>query len=187
MTQVCMCHQACVPPKVQAPDTRSVALQLTVYESLIFSARLRFNKDVEINTVYAFVQEVMELVELEPLSDSLVGAPGVTGLSVEQRKRLTIAVELVANPSIVFMDEPTSGEPPQPANSSLTSVFDKLQAVVNRHTVPTGCLWYWTGPGSGQLVVSAYSVTASLCLEKAGVLLLLRHKDITCAGVCCSA
>lgn len=31
------------------------------------------------------------------------------GLSVEQRKRLTIAVELVANPSIVFMDEPTSG------------------------------------------------------------------------------
>ena len=39
-----------------------------------------------------------------------VGVPGFTGLSVEQRKRLTIAVELVANPSIVFMDEPTSGE-----------------------------------------------------------------------------
>ena len=39
-----------------------------------------------------------------------VGIPGQTGLSVEQRKRLTIAVELVANPSIVFMDEPTSGQ-----------------------------------------------------------------------------
>ena len=39
-----------------------------------------------------------------------VGVPGFSGLSVEQRKRLTIAVELVANPSIVFMDEPTSGE-----------------------------------------------------------------------------
>lgn len=77
----------------------------------MFSARLRFTKDVELNTVYAFVQEVMELVELEPLTDSLVGAPGVSGLSVEQRKRLTIAVELVANPSIVFMDEPTSGQP----------------------------------------------------------------------------
>jgi len=38
-----------------------------------------------------------------------VGVTGQTGLSVEQRKRLTIAVELVANPSIVFMDEPTSG------------------------------------------------------------------------------
>ena len=38
-----------------------------------------------------------------------VGLPGVTGLSTEQRKRLTIAVELVANPAVVFMDEPTSG------------------------------------------------------------------------------
>ena len=38
-----------------------------------------------------------------------VGLPGISGLSVEQRKRLTIAVELVANPSIIFMDEPTSG------------------------------------------------------------------------------
>jgi ABC-type multidrug transport system ATPase subunit len=56
-----------------------------------------------------FIEEVMELVELKPLRDSLVGLPGVNGLSTEQRKRLTIAVELVANPSIIFMDEPTSG------------------------------------------------------------------------------
>ena len=48
--------------------------------------------------------QVMDLVELTPLKDALVGKPGLTGLSVEQRKRLTIAVELVANPSIVFMD-----------------------------------------------------------------------------------
>lgn len=56
-----------------------------------------------------FILEVMKLVELDSLSNALVGRPGVSGLSVEQRKRLTIAVELVANPSIVFMDEPTSG------------------------------------------------------------------------------
>jgi ABC-type multidrug transport system ATPase subunit len=56
-----------------------------------------------------FIDEVMELVELLPLKDALVGLPGVSGLSTEQRKRLTIAVELVANPSIIFMDEPTSG------------------------------------------------------------------------------
>ena len=47
--------------------------------------------------------QVMELVELESLSPALVGKPGLSGLSVEQRKRLTIAVELVANPSIIFM------------------------------------------------------------------------------------
>jgi hypothetical protein len=56
-----------------------------------------------------FVEEVMSLVELDVLRDALVGLPGVSGLSTEQRKRLTIAVELVANPSIIFMDEPTSG------------------------------------------------------------------------------
>lgn len=48
--------------------------------------------------VRAFVLETMDIVELEPIKDSLVGVPGESGLSVEQRKRLTIAVELVANP-----------------------------------------------------------------------------------------
>lgn len=56
-----------------------------------------------------FVEEVMRLIELEQLKDALVGLPGINGLSTEQRKRLTIAVELVANPAIIFMDEPTSG------------------------------------------------------------------------------
>ena len=56
-----------------------------------------------------FVSEVMQLVELDDMKDALVGIPGVSGLSTEQRKRLTIAVELVTNPSIIFMDEPTSG------------------------------------------------------------------------------
>jgi len=56
-----------------------------------------------------FVDQVLELVELDNLKDAIVGLPGVSGLSTEQRKRLTIAVELVANPSIIFMDEPTSG------------------------------------------------------------------------------
>ncbi|EPS66786.1 hypothetical protein M569_07990, partial [Genlisea aurea] len=82
---------------------------LTVYESLIFSAWLRLSSQCDFSIQRAFVDEIMELVELTPLSTALVGVPGVNGLSVEQRKRLTIAVELVANPSIVFMDEPTSG------------------------------------------------------------------------------
>ena len=53
--------------------------------------------------------QVVELMELGPLAGALVGTPGQSGLSVEQRKRLTIGVELCANPSIIFMDEPTSG------------------------------------------------------------------------------
>jgi ABC-type multidrug transport system ATPase subunit len=46
---------------------------------------------------------------LDEIRDALVGIPGTNGLSTEQRKRLTIAVELVSNPSIIFMDEPASG------------------------------------------------------------------------------
>ncbi|KAL9176954.1 hypothetical protein ABFS82_01G027200 [Erythranthe guttata] len=82
---------------------------LTVDESLVFSAWLRLSSQCGFPIQRAFVDEVMELVELTQLRRALVGVPGVNGLSVEQRKRLTIAVELVANPSIVFMDEPTSG------------------------------------------------------------------------------
>lgn len=54
------------------------------------------------------MNEVLETIELDGIKDALVGMPGF-GLSTEQRKRLTIAVELVSNPSIIFMDEPTSG------------------------------------------------------------------------------
>ncbi|KAL2489952.1 ABC transporter G family member 40 [Forsythia ovata] len=82
---------------------------VTVHESLIYSAWLRLSRDVDSATRKVFIEEVMELVELNPLRGALVGLPGVSGLSTEQRKRLTIAVELVANPSIIFMDEPTSG------------------------------------------------------------------------------
>ncbi|WMV48222.1 hypothetical protein MTR67_041607 [Solanum verrucosum] len=102
---------------------------VTVYESLVYSAWLRLPKDVDEKTRKMFVDEVMELVELEPLRSALVGLPGVNGLSTEQRKRLTIAVELVANPSIIFMDEPTSGLDARAAAIVMRTV---------RNTVDTG-------------------------------------------------
>ncbi|KAF5960755.1 hypothetical protein HYC85_001964 [Camellia sinensis] len=55
-----------------------------------------------------FVKEVLEIIEFDEIKDCLVGVPSVSGLSTEQRKRLTIDMELVANPSIIFMDEPTT-------------------------------------------------------------------------------
>ncbi|PIA65376.1 hypothetical protein AQUCO_00100685v1 [Aquilegia coerulea] len=83
---------------------------VTVYESLVYSSWLRLPpQEVDSAVRKMFVKEVMELVEMTPLRDAIVGLPGTSGLSTEQRKRLTIAVELVANPSIIFMDEPTSG------------------------------------------------------------------------------
>ncbi|CAH8353869.1 unnamed protein product [Eruca vesicaria subsp. sativa] len=103
--------------------------QVTVRESLIFSAFLRLAKEVSKEEKMMFVDQVMELVELVDLRDAIVGLPGVTGLSTEQRKRLTIAVELVANPSIIFMDEPTSGLDARAAAIVMRAV---------RNTVDTG-------------------------------------------------
>ncbi|KAG0577501.1 hypothetical protein M758_5G154100 [Ceratodon purpureus] len=103
--------------------------QVTVRESLFYSAWLRLPADISKATREQFVDEVMELVELKPLENALVGLPGVSGLSTEQRKRLTIAVELVANPSIIFMDEPTSGLDARAAAIVMRTV---------RNTVDTG-------------------------------------------------
>ncbi|KAJ1415870.1 P-loop containing nucleoside triphosphate hydrolase [Sesbania bispinosa] len=102
---------------------------VTVYESLVYSAWLRLPSEVDSATRKMFIEEVMELVELTPLREALVGLPGVNGLSTEQRKRLTIAVELVANPSIIFMDEPTSGLDARAAAIVMRTV---------RNTVDTG-------------------------------------------------
>eukprot|EP00257_Ricinus_communis_P023764 XP_015583834.1 pleiotropic drug resistance protein 2 isoform X1 [Ricinus communis] len=102
---------------------------VTVYESLLYSAWLRLSKDVDTKMRKMFIEEIMDLVELDPIRDALVGLPGVDGLSTEQRKRLTIAVELVANPSIIFMDEPTSGLDARAAAIVMRTV---------RNTVDTG-------------------------------------------------
>ncbi|GAA0170679.1 ATP-binding cassette [Lithospermum erythrorhizon] len=102
---------------------------VTVYESLVYSSWLQLPSEVDYATRKMFVDEVMELVELTPLRGALVGLPGVNGLSTEQRKRLTIAVELVANPSIIFMDEPTSGLDARAAAIVMRTV---------RNTVATG-------------------------------------------------
>ncbi|KAE9446509.1 hypothetical protein C3L33_21582, partial [Rhododendron williamsianum] len=83
--------------------------QITVEESVIYSAWLRLHPEIDSETKFEFVREVLEIIELDEIRDCLVGMPGVSGLSTEQRKRLTIAVEIVANPSIIFMDEPTTG------------------------------------------------------------------------------
>ncbi|GJM88222.1 hypothetical protein PR202_ga04260 [Eleusine coracana subsp. coracana] len=82
---------------------------ITVGESVAYSAWLRLPTEIDSETRNEFVNQVLETIELDQIRDALVGIPGVNGLSTEQRKRLTIAVELVSNPSIIFMDEPTSG------------------------------------------------------------------------------
>nr|AAL91498.1 ABC transporter AbcG13 [Dictyostelium discoideum] len=83
---------------------------LTVREALRFSAKLRQEPSVSLKEKFDYVEHVLEMMEMKHLGDALIGTleTGV-GISVEERKRLTIGVELVAKPHILFLDEPTSG------------------------------------------------------------------------------
>ena len=78
----------------------------TVREALVFSAKLRRPATVPDSEKLAYVEEVINILEMEDHAECIVGEVG-EGLSVEMRKRLTIGIELVAKPSLLlFMDEP---------------------------------------------------------------------------------
>jgi ABC-type multidrug transport system ATPase subunit/ABC-type multidrug transport system permease subunit len=81
----------------------------TVAEAVYFSARLRLPETVAMAVKDKFVEQILDTLELNFIKNKIVGTLSDGGLSVEQRKRLTIAVELGANPSVLFLDEPTSG------------------------------------------------------------------------------
>lgn len=81
----------------------------TVREALEFSALLRQPAGTPKAEKLAYVDEVIKLLDMQEYADAIVGVLG-EGLNVEQRKRLTIGVELAAKPPLLlFVDEPTSG------------------------------------------------------------------------------
>ncbi|KAI5963215.1 SNQ2 [Candida pseudojiufengensis] len=83
--------------------------EVTVRESLQFAARLRRSNDVSDEEKLAYVEKIIDILDMRLYADSIVGRSG-NGLNVEQRKKLSIGVELVAKPSLLlFLDEPTSG------------------------------------------------------------------------------
>ncbi|KAM0754754.1 putative SNQ2-ABC transporter [Meredithblackwellia eburnea MCA 4105] len=81
----------------------------SVREALVFSALLRQPASTPEAEKLAYVEEIIKLLEMESYAEAIVGEVGM-GLNVEQRKRLTIAVELAAKPALLlFLDEPSSG------------------------------------------------------------------------------
>lgn len=81
----------------------------TVREALQFSALLRQPREVPTKEKYAYCETIIDLLEMHDIAGATIGQVG-EGLNPEQRKRLTIGVELASKPELLlFLDEPTSG------------------------------------------------------------------------------
>ncbi|OWZ12170.1 ABC transporter [Phytophthora megakarya] len=93
-----------------------------IREALTFSAFLRQGVHVSDSQKYDSVNECLDLLDLNPIADQII-----RGSSVEQMKRLTIGVELAAQPSVLFLDEPTSGVDARSAKL----IMDGIRKVAN--------------------------------------------------------
>jgi ABC-type multidrug transport system ATPase subunit len=115
----------------------------TVREALEFSAVLRQPDSFSDEEKLRYVDEVIDLLDLEDIQDAIIGSPG-QGLTIEQRKRLTIGVELVARPTILFLDEPTSGLDGQSAFTIvqfMRKLADNGQAIICTIHQPSASLF----------------------------------------------
>lgn len=116
----------------------------TVREALIFSARLRQPKKYSDAQKLAYVDEVISNLDLTRFANAVIGVSG-EGLNIEQRKRVTIGVELAARPELlVFLDEPTSGLDSNTAWSICTllrRLADNGQAILCTIHQPSGILF----------------------------------------------
>jgi ATP-binding cassette subfamily G (WHITE) protein 2 (PDR) len=116
----------------------------TVREALRFSAMLRQPKSVSKREKYEFVEDVIKMLNMQEFAEAVVGVPG-EGLNVEQRKLLTIGVELAAKPALLlFLDEPTSGLDSQSSwaiVAFLRKLADNGQAVLATIHQPSAILF----------------------------------------------
>jgi len=91
------------------PQDDIVLPELTVYENIVHSARVRLPRTWKKADIEAHVNSVIDCLELSHVRDSRVGSVGKPVLSGGQRKRVSIGMELAAAPMAIFLDEPTSG------------------------------------------------------------------------------
>ncbi|GAA5925630.1 hypothetical protein JCM3775_001459 [Rhodotorula graminis] len=82
---------------------------LTVFETVLYSALLRLPRDMSFEDKRMRTLETMHELGILAIRDSRVGESGARGISGGEKRRVSIACELVTSPSILFLDEPTSG------------------------------------------------------------------------------
>lgn len=89
------------------PQDDIIHKELTVEAAIIYAARLRLPRDTSPDELYEAVEDALRTVRLEHRRKT-----SISRLSGGERKRVSVAVELVANPSLLFLDEPTAALDP---------------------------------------------------------------------------
>ena len=82
---------------------------MTVRETLAFRVELKLGSRISKKRRDELVDELLSQMRLEVTADTIVGDAKVRGISGGERRRLSIACELISSPSLIFLDEPTSG------------------------------------------------------------------------------
>ncbi|KAJ1701290.1 hypothetical protein LUZ63_001069 [Rhynchospora breviuscula] len=104
---------------------------LTVQENLMFSAELRLPQSVSRSKKRERVREVIELLGLGLVASTIIGDEGKRGVSGGERRRVSIGVDIVHDPTILFWDEPTSGLD----STSAFMVVKVLQDIARRGSI----------------------------------------------------
>ncbi|KAL1925335.1 uncharacterized protein VTP21DRAFT_218 [Calcarisporiella thermophila] len=149
---------------------------LTVFETIMYSAMLRLPRDMSYEAKQFRVMETMHELGILGIKDMRIGSSGHRSISGGEKRRVSIACELVTSPSILFLDEPTSGLDAYNAfnvveclvqmarrynrtviftihqpRSNIFALFDQLVLMANGHLVYSGdaqrCQGYFEGIG----------------------------------------
>jgi len=83
---------------------------LTVRENLTFSANVRLPRNISTEAKIAIIDQVIGQLGLEKCANSRVGTENTGGISGGERRRTNIGMELVLSPTVLFLDEPTTGK-----------------------------------------------------------------------------
>ncbi|KAF9956855.1 hypothetical protein BGZ65_002419 [Modicella reniformis] len=81
----------------------------TVYEAVLFSARMRLPEAMSIHRIHERVSEVIEMLGLTHCAHRRIGNVTSRGISGGEKRRVSIALELITRPPLLILDEPTSG------------------------------------------------------------------------------
>jgi ABC-type multidrug transport system ATPase subunit len=90
-------------------DDSALLPSLTVRETLHFAAIIRLPQHMTKSQKLARAEEVLSLLGLKHCADTLVGSEFVKGISGGERRRVSIAIQILTDPKILMLDEPSSG------------------------------------------------------------------------------